>query len=95
MSKPTRLRTPPMRPAALSLLRECMRQCHPDPEVCRRYRVEAAKRDRTITNLFARTRGLIDHAEAVIDAGDPDNECDEIFAAIDEHKVMIGELLDE
>jgi hypothetical protein len=80
---------------ALRAVRDSQRQLHPDELVCARYRREARKREQTIANLFARAHALIERAEALVEAGDPDDEFGEVLAAVAAHKVMIRELLNE
>jgi hypothetical protein len=87
----TKLRLSP----AARVARECLHELHPDDAVCRRRRIEAERRERVLADLFARAHALIERAEVLVEVGDPDDELDEVFNALAEHKVLIHELLDE
>jgi hypothetical protein len=67
----------------------------PDELVCARYRREARKRDQTIAALFARTRALLDRADALIEVGAPLAEIDAVLDAADAHQILIKELMTE
>jgi hypothetical protein len=76
-------------------VRDALRQLHPDERVCAYYRAQAAKHDRTIADLFARTRALLDRADALIEAGAPPAEIDAVLDAVDAHQILIKELMTE
>jgi hypothetical protein len=80
---------------ALRAVRDALRQLHPDDAVCRRYRIEAERRERVLAALFDRAEALIERAEVLVQVGDPDDQVGEVLAAVATHKVMIRELLDD
>jgi hypothetical protein len=86
---------PLLEKTAARVARDALRQLHPDELVCARYRREAHKREQAIADLFGRAHALIERAEVLVEVGDPDDELDEVFNALAEHKVLIHELFEE